>query len=61
MVEVFKTSIEHEKEASIVKAILGEYLGYSNITFDLEDCDRILRVKASKIDPKMIINLSQGF
>ncbi|GAB3656691.1 hypothetical protein GCM10028791_28700 [Echinicola sediminis] len=45
MVLVFKTSVENEAEINKVAPILDRLLeGEGSWNFDLEDCDRILRV-----------------
>ena len=45
-VEVFKTNVSNERQAiallSMIHALFADY----EATFDLEDCDRILRIKA---------------
>ena len=59
MIEVFKTNVEDPNEAvwliGQITKIFSDYL----INFDLEDCDRILRVKCEKgaIDSEAIIVL----
>ena len=46
MVEVFKTNIEDPEEANkLIVLIQGRFDGYAP-NFDLEDCDRILRVQS---------------
>lgn len=47
MVEVFKTSVSEKKEAEeVLKQLYTEFPG-SSINFDLEDCDRILRIESA--------------
>ena len=47
MVEVFKTDVKSPEQANrVLGAIQHTFAGYS-ANFDLEDCDRILRVKSS--------------
>lgn len=65
MVEVFKTNVTDGHYAEIlVTQIHRTYPDY-NANFDLEDCDRILRIKcaAGSIDPHSVIDLltSLGF
>ncbi len=45
MVEVFKTNVRKVDHASQIVAILLEHFPGSKINFDLEDCDKILRVE----------------
>jgi predicted RNA binding protein with dsRBD fold (UPF0201 family) len=45
MIEVFKTNIQTSEEASRIReSILNRFPTYA-VNMDLEDCDRILRVK----------------
>lgn len=47
MVEVFKTNVQHADQARVlVDEIHATFPGYT-ANFDLEDCDKILRVKSS--------------
>ena len=45
MVEVFKTSVQDLTQARIVKQLLLVENPLLEINFDLEDCDKILRIK----------------
>ena len=46
MVEVFKTDVNHRTHANmLVEQIHKAFTGYK-ANFDLDDCDRILRVKS---------------
>lgn len=57
MVEVFKTNIELEREAGLVLKTIERRMPNYRISFDLEDCDHILRVESgSKINPNLIID-----
>ncbi len=45
MVEVFKTTVNHSEHAvMLADRIQKAFMGY-RVNFDLEDCDRILRVE----------------
>ena len=45
MIEVYKTNIRTRKQSSrVLKILKNTFLG-AEINFDLEDCDKILRVK----------------
>jgi len=57
MVEVFKTQIKRKQEAEIVEVVLKKELGYSNIAFDLDDCDHILRIEAEDVAPHLVVKL----
>jgi len=57
MVEVFKTNIRHYYQSqSLIKKLLGYFPG-SMVNFDLEDCDKVLRVEGNGICPLKIIDL----
>ena len=48
MVEVFKTNVEDQIDAIIlINRIQANFEGYA-VTFDLEDCDKILRVRTDE-------------
>jgi uncharacterized sporulation protein YeaH/YhbH (DUF444 family) len=48
MVEVFKTSVQNDLQAMVVKKLLLKQNPSLEINFDLEDCDKILRIKNIK-------------
>ena len=49
MVEVFKTDVyEEERSLAIVQTLL-QYFPDKKINFDLEDCDKILRIEGENI------------
>lgn len=57
MVEVFKTSVQEAGQANVLVQKLLEHFPSSQINFDLEDCDKVLRVEGKNISPEKIINL----
>jgi hypothetical protein len=57
MVEVFKTNVQHNSHAASLLSILSEQFPLFKINFDLEDCDRILRVEGENVSPVQIIEL----
>ena len=57
MVEVFKTNVQHRELAEQLASILRERLDFSRINFDLEDCDKILRVEGKQICVDIIIEI----
>ena len=61
MIEVFKTNVQETEQSEIIIAKLLEHLPNSIINFDLEDCDKILRIHASSISNNTIINLMNSF
>jgi hypothetical protein len=59
MIEVFKTNVEEAKDAgTIVQLLLQQFPG-SRINFDLQDCDKILRVEGKDFsaDKVMVLGL----
>ncbi len=60
MVEIFKTNVEKFSQAQILlRALFKHFPGYK-INFDLEDCDKILRVQGESISSDKIIQLLAG-
>jgi hypothetical protein len=58
MVEVFKTNVENADQASALIARIHEAFAGLVVNFDLQDCDRILRVKsAGSIESSALIRL----
>ena len=50
IISVFKTSIQSEKEAAKVWKYLNQNEHILRVSFDLEDCDNILRVVSNGLD-----------
>ena len=60
MVEIFKTNIDCECMAQKVEKIVMENFQNISINFDLEDCDRILRVEGEIIPSTKISTTVQN-
>jgi hypothetical protein len=65
MIEVFRTNVEDSGEAArLIKTMEKTFSDYA-VNFDLEDCDRIMRVKCGtgEVDSENIIALlsASGF
>jgi hypothetical protein len=57
IVEVFKTNVnEIETSEQLIQQVLNHY-PHSRVNFDMEDCDRILRVEADMVVPEKIIEI----
>ena len=57
MVEVFKTNVGHiEQSQWLINQIIC-HIPDGKVNFDLEDCDKILRVEAESISNRTIIDL----
>lgn len=54
MIEVYRTNIEDDNEAAAIAVSLLKEFPYLKINFDLEDCDKIMRVQGTFIPCKQI-------
>lgn len=63
MVEVFKTNVTDPRQADIVLIEIRKRFSDYAVNFDLQDCDRILRVKCVGrcIQSSAIVNLVQMY
>ena len=63
MVEVFKTNVHEVATAKMLIQKLLDHFQADRISFDLEDCDRVLRVEGKRFFPDEIIDLmtSHGY
>ena len=57
MVEVFKTNVRRQKEATDLVIDLLKAFPSCRINFDLTDCDHILRVEGNFVHSEQIILL----
>lgn len=57
MIYVFKTSVKKKSEVRKLKPALSSILPAEKWNFDLDDCDRILRIDSDKETVPKIINL----
>ncbi len=57
MVEVFKTNVRSIRKAKHIIQKLAKEFPAHKINFDLDDCDKILRVQGKNILQKRIINV----
>jgi hypothetical protein len=57
MVEVFKTNVQRKGEAKLLLLKLVRLFPEHKINFDLDDCDKILRVQGKNILSEKIIQL----
>jgi hypothetical protein len=63
-VDVYKTDVNNLQAANYLASILETYSPTSNISFDMEDCDKILRIEGEHLLPaKLVIQLlaQEGF
>ena len=57
MVEVFKTDVVEAERSNLLLRRLLHHFPDNKINFDLEDCDKILRVEGENISSKKIMEL----
>jgi len=57
---VFKTNVSQQTQISKVQALLKTISTIENWNFDLEDCDRILKIVASNLSPRHIESVLQA-
>jgi cell fate (sporulation/competence/biofilm development) regulator YmcA (YheA/YmcA/DUF963 family) len=56
---VFKTSVSKRKQINEVKTLLESIPAIDKWNFDLEDCDKVLRVVAANLSPRQIERVLQ--
>jgi hypothetical protein len=63
MIEVFKTNVQEFSEAQKLVALLLRHFPNSKINFDLDDCDKVLRVEGNnlRIEKVMTLVMQKGF
>jgi hypothetical protein len=63
MVEVFKTNVRRKTECRMLQSVLVETFPSMKINFDLEDCDKVLRVEGREVEALQIIGIvkEKGF
>lgn len=63
MVEVFKTNVKDQDHANMLIAQIHQAFRDYTANFDLEDCDKILRIACTTgcIPPSSLIKLLQDF
>lgn len=45
MIEIFKTNVESKSQATVLVTALSQLFPHCRVNFDLDDCDRILRLE----------------
>ena len=63
MVEIFKTDVNKPVQARSLVSLLLQHFPESKINFDLDDCDKVLRVEGMNFEVEKIIVLikEKGF
>lgn len=57
MIEVFKTDVKGVRQAKKIAGLLLQHWPVCRVNFDLEDCDKILRIEGAEFCAKRIIEL----
>ena len=57
MIEVFKTNVHKATEANRLVMLLLNHFPGSKINFDLDDCDKVLRVEGRHFVTEKVMNL----
>jgi hypothetical protein len=62
-IKVYKTTVCDKNEALAVEKSIKQKLPDSDVSFDLEDCDKVLRIETSKhrIDDNTIQDIISSF
>ena len=47
-IEIYKTSVETRDQATYLLRLLQQHISDCVMNFDLEDCDRILRIESNR-------------
>ena len=63
MVEVFKTDVKYRDHANMLIGEIHKTFVDYKVNFDLEDCDKILRVECTRgvIQSSFLVNLLKNF
>jgi hypothetical protein len=54
MILVFKTTVKTKTDVERIDKALNSYLGTRKWNFDLEDCDKILRIESESAKPSVL-------
>lgn len=57
MVEVFKTNVDTERDARMLSGLITRYYPGYRISFDLDDCDKVLRIEGEYVDHLVVIGI----
>jgi hypothetical protein len=60
MIEVFKTNVNDKRQAHELVSMLSQKFVEAKINFDLEDCDKVLRIESTQIHNDSIVNILVG-
>lgn len=61
MVEVFKTNVEDPAQAAKLVGLLQKHITNSSVNFDLEDCDKVLRIEGPDVSPQLVMGVLKDY
>ena len=61
MVEVFKTNVEDPAQAAKLVGLLQKRITNSSVNFDLEDCDKVLRIEGPEISLPLVVGILKDY
>jgi len=58
-VEVFKTNVLNKRAAKIILEEIGSHQPHYKCNFDLEDCDKVLRIEnaSGNVDAQLVFSI----
>jgi len=56
-VEVFKTNVQSPVVAAMLVALLQKRIINSHVNFDLDDCDKVLRIEGNDVSHQLVIEI----
>ena len=56
-VEVFKTNVQSPVVAAMLVALLQKRIINSHVNFDLDDCDKVLRIEGTNVSQQLVIEI----
>jgi len=56
-VEVFKTNVQTTAAAAMIVALLQKRIINSHVNFDLDDCDKVLRIEGTDVSQQLVIEI----
>jgi hypothetical protein len=61
MVEIFKTNVQNICQAKELEVILLQFFPGNKINFDLDDCDKILRIEGENLMTMKVMMLIKEY
>lgn len=63
MIEIFKTNVQASEQAEELVNLLQQTFPGNKINFDLDDCDKVLRIEGKNVISRNVMNIlkERGF